>query len=136
MTLTYFQGYEGTVKFNAAGGTAVELTAAKSWSIRISKQTIKTTPVGMSSETYAGGLISGEGEIELIYTGNNNSFLMSVLSTTDVGQALFELYLSSETNSRIVFNGLITSASYGSSVDDVIVVTCNFITSGDIALEV
>jgi hypothetical protein len=136
MTMTYYTGIEGTVKFDAAGEAASEITAVRSWSIDIVKDTIKTTQVGGSSETYVGGLVSGSGKIGLIYTGNNNSFLTSVTDPYDYGNALFELYINKETNVRIVFKGLITSASYGSNPDEALIIDCSFITSGDITLEV
>lgn len=136
MTLNYFTGIEGSVKFDADGETASELTAVRSWALTINKETVKTTKVGDSSERYFGGLVSGSGSISLVYTGLNNSFLMSVIDSQDYGTALFELYINKETNVRIVFNGIITSASYGSNSDDAVIVDCQFVTSGDISLEV
>lgn len=132
-TSTYYQGYEGSVRFNATGGTAAILTAVKSWTMTVRKEILERTPVGEVYRQAFGGTISGSGSIELIYNGENNDFIEAVNSSNDLGNALFELYLTG--SKRIVFNGLIEEATYGSSPDDVQVISCSYITNGTISLE-
>lgn len=130
---TYYQGYEGFVKFNATGGTAAILTQVKSWTINVKKEILERTPVNEVYRQTAGGIISGSGSIELIYDGNNNDFIEAVNASNDLGNALFELYLTS--NKKIVFNGLIEQATYGSSPDDVQTISCSYVTNGQITLD-
>ena len=131
--LTYYQGYEGSVRFNATGGAAAVLTAVKSWTIDIRKEILERTPVGSTYREASGGIISGSGSVDLIYDGSNNDFIEAVNSSDDPGNALFELYLTS--SKKIVFNGLIQEATYGSNPDDVQAISCNYVTNGLITLE-
>lgn len=133
MTSSYFQGYEGFVKFNATGGAAATLTAVKSWTIRVTKEIFQSTRAGDSYVRTSGGIISGSGSAELIYDGGNNSFIEAVNSPGDAGLALFELYLSS--TKKIVFNGIIQEATYGTSPDDAQIINCNYVTNGIITLD-
>jgi len=133
---TYYQGIEGTVKFDAAGASASELTAVTAWSLDIKKEIYRTTQQGDISEKNVGGLISASGTIDLLYTGNNNSFIEAINTSGDTGTALFELYLHKATNKRIIFNGIIDSASYGNSRDDVVTISCTFVSTGNINLEI
>lgn len=130
----YYQGYEGFVKFSATGGTTSVLTAVKSWRMTVVKEILENTRVNEVYRRTSGGAISGSGTVELIYDGQNNDFIENVNSSNDLGNALFELHLSS--TKKIVFNGVIQEASYGgSNADDVQVITCNFVTNGAISLE-
>ena len=133
--MAYYYGYQGSVKFNSTGGTAVTLVQVTDWSMSVEKQIHETT---QSTDTYAkkrGGLISGSGTVNLIYTGDNNTFIEAVNTSSDAGTALFELYLSQADTKRIVFNGIITNASYSAAVDDVSKMSCDFVTNGTITLD-
>jgi len=130
---TYHQGYEGSVRFNATGGAAVVLTTVKSWTMNVRKEILERTLVGSTYREAFGGTISGSGSVDLIYDGNNNDFIEAVNNPDDQGNALFELYLTS--SKKIVFNGLIQEATYGSSPDDVQAISCNYVTNGLITLE-
>jgi len=134
--MTFYQGYEGVVKFNASGSSAAEVTAVTSWSIDIKKEIIDITRNGDTAKRLTGGLISASGTVELLYTGDNNSFIEAINTTEDTGAALFELYLHQSTNKRIIFNGIIDSASYGNNRDDVVAISCSFVTTGNITLEI
>lgn len=133
---TYYKGYEGTVKFNATGGTAAELTSVKNWTLSVTKELIKTTAYGDTAERFVGGLISGKGTIDLLYTGDNNSFIEAINSTGDSGVSVFELYLNKAGNKRIIFNGIIESATYGSSADEAQIISCGYVTNGAITMEI
>ena len=133
--MAYYYGYQGSVKFNSTGGTAATLVQVTDWNMSVEKQIHETT---QSIDTYAkkrGGLISGSGTVNLIYTGDNNTFIEAVNTSSDAGTALFELYLSQADTKRIVFNGIITNASYSAAVDDVSKMSCDFVTNGTITLD-
>lgn len=133
---TFYRGYEGVVKFSASGSGATKVTAVTAWDIQIKKEIIDITQHGDTAQRNAGGLISASGSIELLYTGDNNSFIEAINTSGDAGTALFELYLHEATNKRIIFNGIIDSASYGNNRDDVVTISCTFVTTGAINLEI
>lgn len=135
MATTYYQGYEGSVSFNSTGGAAAAVTQVVSWKLNIKKDIIETTKYGDLYTTHVGGLISGSGSLELIYTGNNNTLIEAINTSNDTGAALFELYLSSTQNKKISFNGIIDSADYGTSADDVQRISCSFVTTGAITTD-
>jgi len=95
----------------------------------------ETTQINDTYSKKCGGLISGSGTVNLIYTGDNNTFIEAVNTSSDTGTALFELYLSQADTKRIVFNGIITNASYSAAVDDVSKMSCDFVTNGTITLD-
>lgn len=133
--MAYYYGYQGSVKFNSTGGAATAIARVTDWTITVEKQTYETTQVNDTYSKKCGGLISGSGTITLLYTGDNNSFIEAVNSSSDMGLALFELYLSEVDTKRIVFNGIITRATYGAKVDEVATVSCEFVTNGTITLD-
>lgn len=131
----YYHGYEGSVRFNATGGSSAQVTTARSWSMTVDKQILVTTNCEDTFERRAGGLVSGSGSVELLYNGENTDLIEAVNSPFDQGDALFELYLSEESSKRIVFNGIIQSATYGASTDGAQIINCSFVTNGTIQLE-
>lgn len=136
MTVTIYRGYEGLFKFNSTGGAAATVTRVTNWNISIKKEVLETTQVGDTYAKNVGGLISGSGDIELLYTGENNSLIEAINATDDTGLGLFELYLSSADAKKISFNGIIDSADYGVTIDDVQRITCTFVTTGTITMDV
>jgi hypothetical protein len=135
MATTYYRGYQGLFKFNSTGGAAATVTQVSSWDISIKKEIIETTQQGDTHAKKVGGLISGSGNVELIYTGDNNTLIEAINATEDSGAGLFELYLSSTDMKKISFNGIIESADYGVSLDDVQRIRCGFVTTGPITLD-
>jgi len=133
--MAYYYGYQGSVKFNSTGGTAATLVQITDWSMSVEKQVYETTQINDTYSKKCGGLISGSGTVNLIYTGDNNTFIEAVNTSSDTGTALFELYLSQADTKRIVFNGIITNASYSAAVDDVSKMSCDFVTNGTITLD-
>lgn len=135
MSTTYYRGFEGLFKFNNTGGATATVTQVLSWDITIKKDIIETTQQGDTYVKRVGGLVSGSGNVELIYTGNNVSLIEAIITSEDAGLGLFELYLSSADSKKISFNGIIESADYGASVDDVQKIRCSFVTTGAITLD-
>jgi hypothetical protein len=133
--MAYYYGYQGSVKFNSTGGAAATIVKVTEWTISVEKQIYETTQINDTYSKKCGGLISGSGTVNLIYTGDNNSFIEAVNTSSDAGQALFELYLSETDTKRIVFNGIITKASYSASVEDISKMSCDFVTNGTITLD-
>lgn len=133
--MAYYYGYQGSVKFNSTGGAAATLVQITDWSMSVEKQVYETTQINDTYSKKCGGLISGSGTVNLIYTGDNNTFIEAVNTSSDTGTALFELYISQADTKRIVFNGIITNASYSAAVDDVSKMSCDFVTNGTITLD-
>jgi hypothetical protein len=133
--MAYYYGYQGSVKFNSTCGAAATLVRITDWSMRVEKQVYETTQINDIYSKKCGGLISGSGSVNLIYTGDNNTFIEAVNTSSDAGTALFELYISQADTKRIVFNGIITNASYSAAVDDVSKMSCDFVTNGTITLD-
>ena len=135
---TALKGDVGKIMFHNAAGTEADVGATRSWSMSITKDTHETTKQGDTAKTFIGGLISGEGSVELLYNPNETgtaytSFIDDVLTTGDAADALFELFPDSATSAKkISFSGVITGAEYGATLGEVQMITVNFITSGAI----
>ena len=134
---TAIKGDVGKVMFHNAAGTEADVASTRSWSLSITKDTLETTNQGDTAKTFVGGLISGEGSVELLYdtAGNSDyqSFIDDVLTTGDAADALFELFADSATSAKkISFSGIITGAEYSATLGEIEVITVNFITSGAI----
>jgi len=137
--MAFYRGQEGSVKFDDAGSTAAAITSTRSWSLTVEKESLDTTAMGDTYRANVGGLISGSGTVELLYTASSadetNAFIEMVNTANDAGAALFELYLYSTTK-KITFDGVITSAEYSATVGEVQVITCSFVTNGTITMDV
>jgi hypothetical protein len=133
--MAYYYGYQGSVKFNSTGGAAADVVQVTEWTMNVEKQIYDITRVNETYVRQVGGIISGSGTINLIYTGDNVSLIEAVNSASDVGAALFELYISATDTKRIVFNGIINRASYGANRDDITTMSCDFVTTGAITLD-
>ena len=134
---TAIRGDVGKIMFHNAAGTEADVAGTRSWSVTINKDTHETTAQGDTAKSFVGGLISGEGSVELLYDTAGNSdyqaFIDDVLVTGDAADALFELFPDSATSAKkISFSGIITSADYGATLGETQLVTVNFITSGAI----
>ena len=136
----FFRGQQGSVKFDDGGSSAAAITSTRSWSMTVDKATLETTTLGDTYAGNVGGIISGSGSVELLYTASSsdetNVFIEHVNTATDAGTALFELYLDTTGTKKITFDGIITSADYSATVGEVEVITCNFITNGSITLSI
>jgi len=67
-------------------------------------------------------------------TGNQPTFIEDILTAEDPADATFELFTAGTTSGTdsVSFAGIITSMEIASTVGDLVVATCNFITSGAI----
>jgi len=138
--MAFYRGQQGSVKFDDAGTTAAAITSTRSWSLTVEKESLDTTALGATYRANVGGLISGSGTCELLYTASSsdetNAFIEMVNTATDEGLALFELFLDTAGTKKISFDGVITSAEYSATVGEIEVITINFVTNGAITLDI
>ena len=138
--MAFFRGQQGSVKFDDGGSSAAAITSTRSWSMSVSKDVLDSTALGATYSANVGGLISGSGSVELLYTASSsdetNVFIEAVNTASDAGGALFELYLDTTGTKKISFDGIVTSADYSATVGEVEVITCNFVTNGAITLSI
>ena len=131
------RGEQGAVQFDAAGSSNATIVGTRSWSLTVTKETYETTDHGDTFRAFVGGLVSGSGTVELVYdpdaTGQA-AFLEDIVTTNDPADATFELFTTGTTSGSdgVSFAGIITSMDISSTVGDLVVATCNFITSGAI----
>ena len=131
------RGEQGAVQFDAAGSSNATIVGTRSWSLTITKETYETTDHGDTFRAFIGGLVSGSGTVELVYdpdaTGQA-AFLEDVVTTNDPADATFELFTTgtSTGTDSVSFAGIITDMEITSTVGELVVVTCSFVTSGTI----
>ena len=131
------RGEQGAVQFDAAGSTNATIVGTRSWSLTVTKETYETTDHGDTFRAFIGGLVSGSGTVELVYdpdaTGQAG-FLEDVVTTNDPADATFELFTTGTTSGTdsVSFAGIITSMEITSTVGELVVVSCDFVTSGTI----
>lgn len=135
--MAILRGEEGSVQFDAAGTTNATIVGTRSWTLNITKDTLDVTDHGDTFRSFVGSLVSGSGTVELVYdpdaTGQA-AFIEDVINTGDTADATFELFTTGSTSGSdsISFAGIITSMDIASTVGDLVVATCNFVTSGAI----
>jgi hypothetical protein len=138
--MAFYRGQQGSVKFDDAGSTAAAITSTRSWSLTVEKESLDTTALGATYRANVGGLISGSGTCEVLYTASSsdetNVFIEHVNTASDEGLALFELFLDTTGTKKISFDGVITSAEYSATVGEIEVITLNFVTNGAITLDI
>ncbi|MGA1114723.1 MAG: hypothetical protein ACO3TI_07230 [Aquiluna sp.] len=138
--MAFYRGQQGSVKFDDAGSSAAAITSTRSWSLTVEKESLDTTALGATYRANVGGLISGSGTCELMYTASSadetNAFIEMVNTATDQGEALFELFLDTSGTKKISFDGVITSAEYSATVGEIEVITVSFVTNGAITLDI
>ena len=82
-------------------------------------------------------MISGSGTVELVYdpdaTGQAG-LIEDIVKVNDGADASFELFTTGTTSGTdsVAFGGIITSMDIASTTGDLVVATCNFITSSTI----
>jgi len=138
--MAFYRGQQGSVKFDDAGSSTSTITSTRSWSLTVEKESLDTTALGDTYRANVGGLISGSGTCEVLYTASSadetNAFIKNINTATDQGVALFELFLDTTGTKKASFNGVITSAEYSATVGEIEVVTINFVTNGTITLSI
>ena len=135
--MAFFRGEEGSVKFSKDGtsgelGTVISTTG---WSLDITKDTLECTAHGDNSRKYVGGLISGSGTVDFLYTAATatdptGEILRDVLQADDPGNASFELFLNG--SNKVTFSAIITGTTLSAQTADLETVSVSFQTSGDI----
>ena len=131
------RGESESVQFETGGGSLATVVGTRSWSFTATKETYDTTAHGATSRTFVGGLISGSGTVELVYdpdANNQPELIEDVFKTSDAVDATFELFTTGSTTltDSLKFAGIITDMEVTSTVGELDIVTCSFITSGDV----
>ena len=137
--MAFIRGEEGAVKFKNSSGTAETIVSTTGWSLDLTKDTLDVTAHGATSRSFIGGLISGSGTIDFLYTkasGNETAnLLVDVLTSEDAGDAVFELFLqdnSGSSDKKVTFSGVVTGTTLTATTGDLETVSVSFITSGAI----
>ena len=134
--MAFFRGEEGSVKFKNASGTTEAVVSTTAWSLDITKETLDVTAHGDTSRANIGGLISGTGTIDFLYTaasGNETANLLAdVLTTEDAGDAQFELFLDTSGSKKVSFTGIVNSSTLTAATGELETVTVGFTTNGAI----
>ena len=132
----FFKGEEGSVKFSKDGSEALAtVISTTGWSLDITKDTLDVTAHGDNSRKFIGGLISGSGSVDFLYTAATatdatGEILRDVLQADDPADAQFELFLNG--SNKVTFNGVITGTTLTATTGDLETVSISFNTNGDI----
>ena len=136
--MAFYRGQQGSVKFDDAGSSPAAIASTTSWSLTLEKETLDTTALGATARSNVGGLISGSGSCELLYTATSgdetNVFIEHVNTANDAGAAAFELYLDG--TKKITFDGVITGADYSATTGEIEKVNVSFVTNGAVTLSI
>ena len=134
--MAFFRGEEGSVKFKNSSGTTEVIVSTTAWSLDITKETLDVTAHGDTSRAFVGGLISGTGTIDFLYTaasGNETANLLAdVLTTEDAGDAQFELFLDTSGTKKVSFTGIVNNSTLTAATGELETVTVGFTTNGAI----
>ena len=134
--MAFFRGEEGSVKFKNGSGTTETIVSTTGWSLDTTKDTLDVTAHGDTFRNFVGGLISGSGTVDFLYTaaGSNETenLLDDVLVAEDAGDAQFELFLDTSGSKKVSFSGIVTGTSLSATTGDLETVSVSFITSGAI----
>ena len=134
--MAVFRGEEGSVKFKNGSGTTEAIVSTTGWTLDTSKETLDVTAHGNTFRAFAGGLISGSGTVDFIYTaasGNETENLIDdILTAEDAGDAQFELFLDASGAKKVSFSGIVTGTSLSAAVGDLETISVSFVTNGTI----
>ena len=134
--MAFFSGEEGSVKFKNGSGTTEALVSTTGWSLETTKETLDVTAHGATFRAFRGGLISGTGTIDFLYTaasGNETAnILADILTVEDPADAQFELFLDTSGSKKVSFSGIVTGTSLSATTGDLETVSVSFQTSGAI----
>ena len=134
--MAFFRGEEGSVKFSKDGSEALaSVISTTGWSLDITKDTLDVTAHGDTSRKFIGGLISGSGSVDFLYTAATatdatGEILRDVLQTGDPADAKFELFLNG--SNKVTFDGVITGTTLSAATGDLETVNISFQTNGAI----
>ena len=134
--MAFFSGEEGSVKFKNGTGTTAAIVSTTGWTLDTSKETLDVTAHGDTFRNFVGGLISGSGTVDFLYTaaGSNETenLVDDVLTAEDPADAQFELFLDTSGSKKVSFSGIVTGTSLSATTGDLETVSVSFITSGAI----
>jgi len=134
--MAFFRGEEGSVKFKNGTGTTSAIASTTGWTLDTTKDTLDVTAHGATFRSSVGGLISGSGTVDLLYTaatGDTETFYDDVLTAEDPGDAQFELFLDTSGTKKVSFTGIITGTSLSATTGDLETISVSFITTGVIS---
>ena len=133
--MAFYRGEEGSVKFDDAGSSNSAITSTRSWSLTIDKELLETTVMGDTYGGNVGGIITGSGSVEVIYTASSSdetaAFIDHINTATDAGTASFELFLDTSGDKKSA-STVWTSADFSATVGELEIITVNFTTNGAI----
>ena len=128
--MAFFRGEEGSVKFKNSSGTTETVVSTTGWTLDTTKDSLDVTAHGATSRSFVGGLISGSGTIDFLYTaadGNETANLVDdVLVAEDAGDAVFELFMDTYGTKKVSFSGLVTGTSLSATTGDLETVSVSF----------
>ena len=134
--MAFFSGEEGSVKFKNGTGTTEALVSTTGWSLETTKETLDVTAHGDTFRAFRGGLISGTGTIDFLYTaasGNETAnILADILTVEDPADAQFELFLDTTGAKKVSFSGIVTGTTLTATTGELETVSVSFQTSGAI----
>ena len=134
--MAFFRGEEGSVKFKNGAGTTEAIVSTTGWTLDTTKDTLECTGHGDTFRNFVGGLISGSGTVDFLYTaaGSNETenLVDDVLTAEDPADAQFELFLDTSGSKKVSFSGIVTGTSLSATTGDLETVSVSFITSGAI----
>ena len=134
--MAFFRGEEGSVKFKNGSGTTEAIVSTTGWTLDTTKDTLDVTAHGDTFRSFVGGLISGSGTVDFLYTaaGSNETenLVDDVLTAEDPADAQFELFLDTSGSKKVSFSGIVTGTSLSATTGDIETVSVSFITSGAI----
>ena len=134
--MAFHRGEEGSVKFKNGSGTTETIVSTTGWTLDTTKDTLDVTGHGQTFRSFVGGLMSGSGTVDFLYTaasGNETANLLAdVLTAEDPADAQFELFLDTSGSKKISFSGIVTGTSLSATTGDLETVSVSFITSGTI----
>ena len=134
--MAFIRGEEGSVKFKNGTGTTEAIVSTTGWTLDTTKDTLDVTAHGDTFRSNIGGLISGSGTIDFLYTAADSNetanLVDDVLTTEDAGDAQFELFMDTSGTKKVTFSGIVTGTSLSATTGDLETVSISFITSGAI----
>ena len=134
--MAFFRGEDGSVNFKNASGTTETIVSTTGWTLDTTKDTLDVTSQGSTFRANVGGLISGSGSVDFIYTAASSNetenLIDDVLTAEDPGDAQFELFMDTSGSKKVSFNGVITGTSLSSTVGELETISVSFITNGTI----
>ena len=135
--MAFFRGEEGSVKFKNGTGTTEAIVSTTGWTLDTTKDTLDVTAHGATFRSLVGGLNSGSGTVDFLYTaaGSNETenLVDDVLTAEDPADAQFELFLDTSGSKKVSFSGIVTGTSLSATTGDLETVSVSFITSGAIS---